>query len=52
MKGWWVNDELERMWKETVVTQFKVLSRRFPVELRKTTKKSVKVAGLRAEIMA
>jgi hypothetical protein len=39
MKGWWVNDKLERIWKEAVVACFKVLSTGICQEgLRKTTK--------------
>jgi hypothetical protein len=33
-----VNIELERMWKEAVVTEFKVLSRDVPEGLNKPTK--------------
>jgi len=36
--GHFMNNELERMWKEALATQFSVLSRNLPGEQRKTTK--------------
>jgi hypothetical protein len=49
MKGRWVNDELERMWKEAAVAQFKVLPGISLEGLRKTLEK-LWIVGLRAEI--
>jgi hypothetical protein len=45
-----VNDELERMWKGTVVAKFKELYRNFLQGLKKIMKTSVRIACLRAEI--
>jgi hypothetical protein len=46
-----VNKELERMWKEAVVAQFKVLTRHLPGRTEEKTRKiSVGIAGLRAKI--
>jgi hypothetical protein len=39
------------MWKEAVVALFKILSLTCLERLRKTTKTSVRIAGLRAEIL-
>jgi hypothetical protein len=44
-----MNDKLYRMWKEAVVAKFKEPSAVFPEGLRKTTKKIVMIAGLRAK---
>jgi hypothetical protein len=40
IKGWYVNDELDRMWKEAVVDEFKVLFQDFSGGTEKTTKKT------------
>jgi hypothetical protein len=46
-----MNNELENMWKEAVVAFFEVISQYLPGGgLRKTTTKSVMIAGLLAEI--
>jgi hypothetical protein len=45
-----VNNELERMWKEAVVAQLRYYPGICLEGLRKTTKTSVRIAGLRAEI--
>jgi hypothetical protein len=34
-----LNDELERMWKEVVMTQFKVLSQDLPVRIEEIYEK-------------
>jgi hypothetical protein len=44
-----VNVKLERVWKETVVVSFKVLSQRLCYGLSKTTK-TVEITGLQLEI--
>jgi hypothetical protein len=49
MVGSLINDELVRMWKEAFVTYFRVLSRNWPGELRKTAK-SLRIVGMMAKI--
>jgi hypothetical protein len=45
-----VDDELERMWKEAVVAEFKVLPRHLPGETEENCEKiSVRIAGHQAE---
>jgi hypothetical protein len=44
-----MNDELERMWKEDVVTLFQVLSQNFS-EWTEETHENVRIADLREEI--
>jgi hypothetical protein len=41
-----VNDELIRIWKEVVVSCFKVLSRNFHEEIGKLRKLSVRIVGI------
>jgi hypothetical protein len=43
-----VNDKLENIWKEAVVVNFRHYFGIFLEGLRKTTKTSVRIAGLRA----
>jgi hypothetical protein len=38
MIGWWLNNELERAWKEAVVSLFEVLYQHLSWGLKKTTK--------------
>jgi hypothetical protein len=45
-----MNNELERIWKEAVVAYFNVLSRHLPGEAEENYEKSVRFAGLQAEI--
>jgi hypothetical protein len=50
MTGWLTNNELERIWKEATVVQFKYYPGAFPEGQIKTSKTSVRVAGLPAKI--
>jgi hypothetical protein len=45
-----MNDESHRIWKKEVV-EFKVRSRHFPSVTEKNHEKSVRLAGLRVEIL-
>jgi hypothetical protein len=45
-----LNNELERMWKEAVISKFKVLSLHLPGGTKENHKTSMKVFGLLAEI--
>jgi hypothetical protein len=45
-----VNNELERVWKEAVVAQFKVLSQHLTGGIEKTTNTPVGIADVRTEI--
>jgi len=38
MIDWFVNNELERMWKEMVITSFEALSCHFPGRTEETTR--------------
>jgi hypothetical protein len=42
MDGWYVNDELERLWKEAVEAEFKVVSRHLPGRSEENREKSKK----------
>jgi hypothetical protein len=53
MEGWEVTDELEGIWKEVVVANFKVLSHYLPCGTEENhNTPSVMIAGLRVEIWA
>jgi hypothetical protein len=45
-----MNNDLERIWKETVLAYLKVLSRHFDRRTEENKKMEVKIGGLRAEI--
>jgi hypothetical protein len=44
-----MNDEMERIWKEAIVAQSKYYPRIFLEGLKKTTKNTVRTAGVAAE---
>jgi hypothetical protein len=50
MKGLYVNDDLERIWKEAVVAWFKVLYRHSSEGTDEGHEIYVRIAGLRAKI--
>jgi hypothetical protein len=50
MRGWLMNNELEKMWKKAVVACFNVLLQRLPSRAEGNHKIPVRKAGLHGEM--